>query len=140
MRTELLVVDDRPDKRADITAAARAAGFGSVTEAGAEEQAYELFDQRNFQVAVIDLQLKEDKEGLNVIRRLREAQPDCRIIALTGALPDEVGVEALQAGAHDFISSKWLRINFFDLLSKRLRMWRGVVEGGQTSGAVSATA
>lgn len=126
MNSELLIVDDLQERREMLTEVAYEAGFQRLDIATTESEAMALIAAKQFQVAVVDIKLPEDKEGLRIIRHLREVQPDCRVIALTGEYGDEIGVEALQEGAHDFIT-RLAFVDFRTFLRHRLRLWRGVV-------------
>lgn len=131
---ELLVVEDLDDRRAKCLAVAREVGFQAILEAASVAQAEDLIREHLVPIAVIDLGLPpepggeaSEQGGLDLIASLHEAQPRCKIVAVTGLYDTEQGIKALEAGALDFISSKWLRINFYDLLEQKLRMYRGLV-------------
>ena len=53
--------------------------------------------------AVVDLRL-EDGNGLDVIEKLRERRPDCRIVVLTGYGAIATAVAAVKIGAIDYLS------------------------------------
>lgn len=53
--------------------------------------------------AVVDLRL-EDGNGLEVIEKLRERRPDCRIVVLTGYGAIATAVAAVKIGAIDYLS------------------------------------
>jgi two-component system, chemotaxis family, chemotaxis protein CheY len=128
---KLLVVDNDARQRREIVYAARSVDFDKIEEADSEEAAYAaIHSGAEFQIAVIDVVLSRlpAKEGLVLIEALREAQPDCKIIALTAQGDTEFGAEALAAGAHDFVSTKWEYINWVSLLEQRLKMWFGLLE------------
>lgn len=97
----LLVDDDEPFLRR-LERAMEKRGFtvsavGSVAEgiikAQSDPSAY----------AVIDLRL-EDGNGLDVVERLRERRPDCRIVVLTGYGAIATAVAAVKIGATDYLS------------------------------------
>ncbi len=53
--------------------------------------------------AVVDLRL-EDGNGLDVVERLREIRPDCRVVVLTGYGAIATAVAAVKIGAVDYLS------------------------------------
>jgi two-component system cell cycle response regulator len=53
-------------------------------------------------VALIDLTLP-DSSGLETVRAVREAEPDLPIVVLTGLDDERVGLEAVRAGAQDYL-------------------------------------
>jgi DNA-binding response OmpR family regulator len=131
----MLVVDDRDDRRERIIRAATYVGFkrSSVFGAGSFDEAVDLIERTDLSIglAVIDVVLTElpAKEGLELMALLRSKHPDCKIIALTSQGGTEFGVEALHAGADDFISTKWEYVNWYRLLQDRLKLWMGKVGG-----------
>jgi CheY-like chemotaxis protein len=140
----LLIVDDDADQMQRFSAAASDAGFctAETKKAASEEEAYALLRAHNFQLAIVDLMLThppDREEGLRVIARLRKEQPDCRILAITTKVGTDSGIRCLEAGAHDFISSKWADVNYLELLYERLRLWKGVIDRGPGDGNGGAT-
>ncbi len=135
----LLVVDDEGPKRERIVRAASAVGFerDEIVQASTQAEAEELIDSLEpvIDFAVVDVVLTTlpAKTGLEVIQSLRDRHPHCKIIALTDKGGTEFGVEAMNAGADDFISLKWEYVNWYSLLQQRLVLWRGFVEGLATT-------
>jgi CheY-like chemotaxis protein len=138
----ILIADDEDRQRENITRVAREVGFPPecIIEAVSEAQAIDLIKRQAFGVAIIDIMLADPpvgEEGIRVIRELSALQPDCRIIALTTKKEGTaVGVRALEAGAHDFVSSKLDLVNWTALLRQRVSLWKGVVEGELPSAAL----
>lgn len=134
----LLIVQDNAEKRARLRKYAGLSGFlvNSIEEAGSEEEAYAKISNSDYEMALIDLRLREpdsDWEGLRVISRLRASQPLCRILGITRDDTGGNGVKMIRAGAHDFISENWEDVNWVDLLVHRLRLWREVIRAVQAS-------
>lgn len=138
MRCMLLVVDDEVSQRSIIIDAAMGIGIVEIVQASTESEASLAMRDTTFQLAVVDIMLSSSmqRDGLRVIRELRDLQPDCRIIALTSKGGTEIGVECLEAGAHDFVSTNWQYINWVTLLEQRLSLWRGVLAESQTLATV----
>ncbi len=125
----LLIVDDREDQLDGVVHVAEEAGIGRIVTATDEGQARQCIESQHFCLAVVDIMLSEPlerKEGLAVIRRLRQAQPWCKIIALTTRGRNDVGIEALGVGADDFVCGEWKYVNWSALLLQRLVLWHGV--------------
>src|SRR5690606_7560060 len=74
-----------------------------VTTAQRMDEAERLLGEMTFDVIVSDLGLP-DCEGIDAVRRLREAERFVPIIVLTGRDADELGVLAMRAGAQDFVT------------------------------------
>ena len=98
----LLVLDDDAPLRTRLGRALEQRGFepvlvGSVSEAiGAVKTLPPAY-------AVLDIRL-EDGTGLKVVEALREARPDAKIIMLTGYGNIATAVQAVKAGAVDYLS------------------------------------
>jgi ActR/RegA family two-component response regulator len=135
MKPVLLVVDDDPKQLAKIVRAAREAGFEEIVQASNHYEAETKLVNETFQIAVVDLVLSDSdfspEDGLELVQMIRNAQPECRVIVLTTKLDTDAGIRAMVAGAHDFISSKWLAVNWEELLVQKLKLWKGFVEGNE---------
>jgi CheY-like chemotaxis protein len=82
----ILVIDDDPWTREALVAILRRAGYRVTAAAGfAPELA--AAETSSFQVAVVDFHLPV-LNGLEVARRLKELQPDCRIVIISSEPPD----------------------------------------------------
>ena len=55
------------------------------------------------EVALVDLQMPEIG-GLEVLRAMRQAAPDCRVVLMTGQPSVETAIEAVKLGALDYLS------------------------------------
>lgn len=98
----LLFVDDDADFRA--TAAAWLSRHQHHVEMAASgRQALEIAQQRQFDVAVVDLMLP-DLSGLDVLRELRSMADDLSVVMLTGSGTIETAVEAMRRGAYDYLT------------------------------------
>lgn len=100
----LLLIDDNPHDR-DLVTRALSRHFGSVTVVPAREaveferaMAYEKFD-----AAIIDFQLKWTT-GLDCLRKIKLARPDCPVLMFTASGNTEVAVEAMKEGLDDFVT------------------------------------
>jgi DNA-binding response OmpR family regulator len=130
MADRLLVVDDDQFQFDEIAHVAGESGIRDVRWASSEAEAYAQIGTEQFLLAVVDIMLSrpdELREGLRIIDRIRTEQPNCRIIALTTRGRNDVGIQALRAGADDFVCGDWRYINWTELLRQRLDLWRGVV-------------
>ena len=52
---------------------------------------------------IVDLQMPE-VGGLDVLRAIREADPECQVILMTGNPTVETAIEAVKAGALDYVT------------------------------------
>ncbi|MEP7122206.1 MAG: sigma-54 dependent transcriptional regulator [Byssovorax sp.] len=97
----ILVVDDDDDVRGFLAEALEASGH-EVEQAGDGEAAQQRLFAGDFQVLVTDLKMPR-LDGMELLRRMRSAQPALEIIVLT-AHGNVVGaVEAIKLGAFDYL-------------------------------------
>ncbi len=98
---KVLVVEDEQGAREALVELVKELGYeasaaGSVAEAGA------ALARLSPDVCVTDLGLP-DGDGLDVVRAAKSAGRDCAVVVLTGKGSVRAAVEAMKAGAHDFL-------------------------------------
>ena len=98
----LLVVDDDEPFRTRLAQAMRQRGYDVVTAAGVREALAQV-EEEPPAFAVVDLRLL-DGYGLDVVPELRAARPDMRIVILTGYGNIASTVQAVKAGAVDYLA------------------------------------
>ncbi len=102
-RPRLLIVDDQSNMRATTALVLRQEGY-EVAEAEGGEMARTLLTDQRFDVVLTDLKMETPTEGLSVLRAALEISPYTQVIVMTGYSTVESAVEAMQRGAHDYIS------------------------------------
>ncbi len=100
--SRLLVVDDDPAVLAIVERFASELGFQVVSRSGGRE-ALACLDAVKPDAALVDLQMPEIG-GIDVLRAIRSAHPDCQVILMTGNATVETAIEAVKAGALDYLS------------------------------------
>ncbi len=99
---EILVVDDEPTVRECVARGMVEAGHGvTVAEDGEEAMAYIV--ARVFDVAILDIRLPK-VDGLSLFHRLHRDSPSTFVILMTAFAQVRDAVEALRAGAHDYVT------------------------------------
>jgi DNA-binding NtrC family response regulator len=98
----LLVVDDDPAVLALVDQLATDLGFSVVRESDGHAALRQLHTVRP-DGALIDVGLA-DIDGLNILREIKNADPQSQVILMTGAGSIGSAVEAIKAGALDYIS------------------------------------
>jgi two-component system response regulator RegA len=98
----ILLVDDDEVFRERLARALRDRGYEAVTAPGPDE-ALAAAAGRPFDFAIVDLRMP-GLSGLTLIAPLRARLPEVRVIVLTGYGSITSAVEALRAGAHDYLS------------------------------------
>jgi len=74
-----------------------------VTNVQRLEQALELIKRAHFDLVILDLGLP-DSNGLDTLRTFVTEAADLPIVVLTGLQDESVGLQAMQAGAQDFLN------------------------------------
>ena len=113
----LLVVDDEPGMLRLIDRFARKVGF-DVATSGSGRDALQTLQSAKAAVALVDLRMP-DVDGLEVLRRIRAADPDCQVILMTGHASIDTAIEAIKHGAMDYLS-KPLDFDRLEVLLRRV--------------------
>ena len=101
--TSLLIVDDHPLFRKGVKQLlSDAGGFELVGEASSGEEGIDLAYRSQPELILLDLNMK-DMQGLDVLKVLKAADIDSRIIMLTVSNQQEDLVAALRAGADGYL-------------------------------------
>jgi two-component system, NtrC family, response regulator HydG len=98
----IVVVDDEETVLDLISRFAEDEGFNVVTCASGKDALDRLKDQRA-DVAAVDLRLP-DVGGIEVLRAIRDADPDCQVILMSGDATIDSAVEAVKLGAVDYLT------------------------------------
>lgn len=97
----ILIVDDEYTLRESCASLLRQEGY-KVTVSAEGEEALDLIRRRNVDIALIDL-FMEGMSGLEVLAGCLELKPDTLAIMMTGNPSVESSVQALAAGAWDYL-------------------------------------
>lgn len=98
---EILIVDDEPAIRQVLAAHVGKAGH-SVSQAGNGTAAFERLAKGDVDVAICDIQMP-DISGLELLRRARAAGIDTSFIMMTAYASVDTAIEAIKAGATDYM-------------------------------------
>ncbi|MCI1962705.1 MAG: response regulator transcription factor [Ancrocorticia sp.] len=98
----LLVVDDEPSIRELLSASLRFAGFKVLAAADGHE-ALDHQAGAHIDLAVLDIMLP-DMDGFEVLRRLRERDPELPVLFLTARDDVKDKVQGLTVGGDDYIT------------------------------------
>lgn len=101
MPGRVLVIDDEASIRLACEKVLRAAGY-EVEVAADGAEGLERLRPGAFDVALVDLKMP-GVDGMEVLRRAREVDPDLVTIVITGYPSYESVVEAVKEGAYDYI-------------------------------------
>jgi DNA-binding NtrC family response regulator len=104
MAQTILIVDDDPVQRRLLETAITRSGMTVVTAPGGQPALDLVGGPRGDQIALMLLDLMmPDMDGLQVLAKLRVSNPDLPVIVLTAKGGIDSAVEAMRAGANDFL-------------------------------------
>jgi two-component system response regulator PilR (NtrC family) len=98
----LLVVDDEPDQRTLYELTLVREGY-DVQSAGSVEEAWSMLSGERFHLVITDMRMP-DGSGLDLLRRLDDAGRPEKAVVITAYGSAENAVEALKAGAYDYLT------------------------------------
>jgi len=98
-----IVVDDDPLVRRLIKDTLQDAGVIVIAEAANGREGVELALFYRPDVVVMDYMMPE-LDGIEATRRIYDGDPEIRVVLLTGAADDSLGLRGLRAGAAGFLS------------------------------------
>ena len=114
MPQNILLVDDDPDFRLKAKQFLQDAGY-NVTEAEGENQAYEIAQNKKFDIAVVDLILENSDSGFSLSYHFKKDNPKMPIVVLSSSI-GEFGIEfSLESAAE----RSWIKADA--LLNKPIR-------------------
>jgi DNA-binding NarL/FixJ family response regulator len=113
----VMVVDDHPMWRNAVARDLSEAGFDVVAEAGAGEEALRRAEATRPDVVVLDLQIPE-LGGVEVTRRLLEANSGIRVLILSASGEQADVLAAVKAGAAGYLVKSASPEEFVDAVSR----------------------
>ncbi len=102
MSKKILIVDDAAFMRMMIKNIVVKAGFEVVGEAENGAAALELYKQHKPDLVTMDITMPE-VDGIQAVKLIREFDPNANIIMCSAMGQQAMVMEAIQAGARDFI-------------------------------------
>jgi DNA-binding response OmpR family regulator len=101
-RKRLLFVDDEPGIRDTLPEILRRYGF-RVSVAATVAEALELIQKHDFDLLLCDLNIDREGDGYEVVRAIRDVNPSCVVIVLTGYPGLETAIEGIRLSIDDYI-------------------------------------
>ena len=106
----ILIADDDPDVLAALRLLLKAEGY-EVHAANAPARVVAAVEADDFDAALLDLNYARDttsgREGVELVRRLRDLDPTLPVIVMTAWGSVEGAVAAVLGGARDYIEKPW---------------------------------
>ena len=102
MAKEILIVDDAAFMRMMIKNIVTKAGYEVVGEAENGAQAVEMYKELKPDLVTMDITMPE-MDGIQAVKAIKEIDPNANIIMCSAMGQQAMVMEAIQAGAKDFI-------------------------------------
>ncbi|MCG3189451.1 MAG: Transcriptional regulatory protein ZraR [Burkholderiaceae bacterium] len=134
----LLVVDDEPDLRTLYELTLLREGY-DVESASSVDDAWQRLASRTYSAVIPDMRLP-DGSGLDLLRRLEQAKRREKAIVITAYGSAEGAVEALKAGAFDYLTKPVDLRQFRSVVASALGRTPAAPAGRDPSAAASARA
>jgi DNA-binding NtrC family response regulator len=99
--TKILIVDDELIMRESLKGWLERDGYGVETAASGEDALETLRDTR-FDIILLDIKM-EGMSGLDVLKHVKENDPDVAVIMITAYGSISTAIEAMKNGAHDYL-------------------------------------
>ncbi len=102
MATSVLIVDDAIFMRRMIADILKKEGFDIMGEAGTGAQAVEKYRELQPDLVTMDI-IMPDMSGIDAVKEIIKEFPNAKILMVSAMGQQSLVVEAIQAGAKDFV-------------------------------------
>ena len=125
MKAKILLIDDDTSLRRVLEYNLQEEGY-EVQAAASGEEGLRLFEQLRPDLVVTDMKMT-GIDGLQVLNSIKESSPDTLVIIITAFGTVDVAVEAMKAGAFDYITKPFNR-EALKLTVKKALQFSGMAE------------
>ena len=118
-KTRILVADDEPSLRRVLGATLQREGYEVVTAVNGEDALAQLA-AKGADAVITDLKMPK-LDGMAVLRRLAIESPDVPVIMITAHGSVDSAVEAVKAGAFDYIEKPFEQSQLLEIVAKAVK-------------------
>ncbi|MCM3665619.1 response regulator [Mesobacillus subterraneus] len=119
MANRILVVDDAAFMRMMIKDILTKNGFEVVAEAADGQQAVERFKELQPDLVTMDITMPE-MDGITSLKEIKKINPNAKVIMCSAMGQQAMVIDAIQAGAKDFIVKPFQADRVIEAISKAL--------------------
>ena len=119
MAARILIVDDAAFMRMMIKGILTKNGFEVVAEASDGIQAIEMYKNHSPDLVTMDITMPE-MDGIEALKGIRKFDPNAKVIMCSAMGQQDMVVEAIQAGAKDFIVKPFQEERVVEAIGKAL--------------------
>ena len=116
---QILLMEDEQSVAQGLQMVLKEGGYGvdlAMTGHGALEQ----FKQKYFDLLVADLRLP-DMDGMEVIKEVKETQPETEVVVITGYATVASAVDAMKVGVFDYLPKPFTEDEFMTTVGEALK-------------------
>src|SRR5215213_8450546 len=128
----ILIADDQADVLAALTLLLKGERY-QIQSASSPEGVLKAIDTHEFDVVLIDLNYARDttsgSEGLDLLSRIRAADPALPVVVMTAWGSVDLAVEAMRRGARDFIQKPWDNARLLAILRTQVELAEALRRG-----------
>jgi len=120
MKATILIIDDDTSLRRVLEYNLQEAGYAVATAASGEE-GLERFDEVSPALVITDMKMP-GMDGMQVLKAIKERSPETLVMVITAFGTVDIAVEAMKAGAYDYITKPFNRDELRLTVAKALRL------------------
>ena len=128
----ILIADDQADVLAALGLLLKGERF-QIESASSPEGVLRMLETHEFDVVLIDLNYARDttsgSEGLDLLSRIRTADPTLPVVVMTAWGSVDLAVEAMRRGARDFIQKPWDNARLLAVLRTQVELSEALRRG-----------
>ena len=128
----ILIADDQADVLAALSLLLKGERY-QIQSASSPEGVLKSIDTHEFDVVLIDLNYARDttsgSEGLDLLSRIRAADPTLPVVVMTAWGSVDLAVEAMRRGARDFIQKPWDNARLLAVLRTQVELAEALRRG-----------
>jgi two-component system nitrate/nitrite response regulator NarL len=103
-RLRILLLEDQALVRAGMKALIQISEpLATISEAASYQEAVEAIEKTHFDIAFLDIDLKEEQTGLDFLRYMRSLDVDTRAVMLSARTEKDIVMACIEAGASGYI-------------------------------------
>lgn len=120
MKPRILIIDDDTSLRRVLEYNLQEAGYAVATAASGED-GLAMFDEVNPALVITDMKMP-CMDGMQVLKAVKERAPETLVIMITAFGTVDIAVEAMKAGAYDYITKPFNRDELRLTVAKALQL------------------
>jgi DNA-binding NtrC family response regulator len=128
----ILIADDQPDVLEALRLLLKREGY-KIESAESPQQALQNIENRDFDLAMIDLNYSRDttsgEEGLQLLADIQKTDSTLPVIVMTAWSSIDLAVEAMRRGARDFVQKPWENERLSSIVRTQLELSEAIRRG-----------